>query len=68
MTEGRTLPLLQDASPSAAWGPWAVTYRDVVIVDGAGVKRDVFNVTVRDLAQSSNYTALKQRLLEARSP
>lgn len=66
MVEGRVLPLLQDTTPSVGWGPWAVTYRDVVIVDGQGLKRDVFNVTLHDLSKPENYAALKAKLLGAR--
>lgn len=68
MVEGRTLPLLQDTSPSQAWGPWAVTYRDVIIVDGQGLRRDVYNVTLHDLSKPEHSAALKAKLLAARGP
>ncbi len=66
MTAGRALPLLQDTPAVDAWSAWAVAYRDVVIVDGQGVKRGVFNVTLHDLSVAANRAALKQQLLDAR--
>jgi hypothetical protein len=66
MTAGRTLPWLQDVNAVDAWTQWVVEYRDVVIVDGAGVKRGVFNLTVHDLALAESQAALEALLLGAR--
>ena len=57
MVAGRTLPWLQDAA-DAAWGEWAVTWRDVVILDDQNRKVAVFNLTEHDLNQPSEYAAL----------
>ena len=79
-TEDFDLPLLQDTEESDVWTTsWAVTYRDVVILDANNVKVDVFNLTgtslgTSDLTQdldgdgtpdSTNYEFLKARLLAA---
>jgi P2-related tail formation protein len=66
MTAGRALPWLQDVAAVDAWTQWAVEYRDVVIVDGAGVKRGAFNLTLHDLALAENQAALEALLLGAR--
>lgn len=63
---GKTTPLLQDTTDVNAWAAWAVTYRDVVIVDAQGKKRDAYNLTTHDLSNSTNVAELKQRLLDAR--
>ena len=70
--EGRTLPWLQDVDLDAdgnsdTWIAWAVTYRDVVILDGENWPVAVFNVTDYDLSESANYNALKEWLVEAAS-
>lgn len=66
MTENRTPPWLQDVTTSSVWTLWAVEYRDVVIVDAQGIKRDVFNLTTNDLADPANRATLKQKLMGAR--
>lgn len=66
MVAGRTLPLLQDAPGADVWVRWVIDYRDVVIVDGAGLRRGVFNVTVKNLSDAANREALKAQLLGAR--
>ncbi len=62
---GLTIPWLQDTAQEDAWGKWAPTYRDVVIVDAGNRKIDVYNVTVNDLGIAANYDTLKQKLLDA---
>ncbi len=66
--EGSRLPWLQDVDLDAdgvsdAWAAWAVSYRDVVIVDGTNWPVAVFNVTDYDLGEEANFTALKQLLV-----
>lgn len=58
----RILPWLQDTAPPNAWGLWAVTNRDVVILDTANIKAAVTNLTINDLAVAANYDALKAQL------
>lgn len=55
--EGRTLPWLQDVA-GAAWGGWAVTYRDVVVLDDQNRKVAVFNLSVHDLGRPQEYADL----------
>ncbi|MEW6433175.1 MAG: hypothetical protein AB1730_16850 [Myxococcota bacterium] len=66
MTNGRTLPWLQDQSSVNAWGAWQVEYRDVIVRDAEGRKAGVYNLTLHDLAQPAHFAALKQLLLGAR--
>jgi hypothetical protein len=79
-TEDIDLPLLQDTEEQDVWTTgWAVTYRDVIIVDANGVYVEVFNLTSNNLGDTSltqdidgdgtldatNYAFLKARLLAA---
>ncbi len=69
-TAGRTLPWLQDVdangdSISDTFNLWQVTFRDVVILDGANVRVGVYNLTTHDLAIPSNYDTLRQMLVDA---
>ncbi len=51
---------------SDAWFDiWYVTYRDVVILDGANVQVGVYNLSQYDLGIPANYDALKQMLITA---
>lgn len=59
------LPLLQDTVEENVWGTWAVTYRDVVILDGEGRRVGVYNLTVNDLSDPVMYAALKTMLEDA---
>ena len=59
---GRTIPYLQDPD-DGTWNRWAVTYRDVVILDAQNRKVGVFNLTEHDLQQPEEYAALKALLL-----
>lgn len=68
MIAGRFLPLLQDTVDVDAWGQWAVTYRDVVILDRDNVPVGVFNLTDHDLAVMMEYETLKGMLLDAAEP
>ncbi len=68
MTSGRVLPWLQDTPSEEVWTKWHVTYRDVVILDPDGYRVGVYNLTEHDLADSANYAALEQRLVDAANP
>lgn len=59
------LPLLQDTVTEDAWNTWAVTYRDVVILDADNHRVGVYNLTQHDLSNRENYDALKQMLVDA---
>jgi hypothetical protein len=65
MSEGRDIPLLQDTAAQDAWGAWAVTYRDVVVLDRDNRVFGVFNLTEHDLANETHYATLKQMLVDA---
>lgn len=62
---GRSTPWLQDVSAEDVWVTWAVTYRDVVILDDANNVRAVYNLTDHDLSNPANYAALRNLLIEA---
>jgi hypothetical protein len=64
VTLGRTTPWLQDEPAVEAWTTWAVSYRDVYIVDAEGRLFGVFNLTIHDLGVESEAAAF-QELLEA---
>lgn len=66
MTQGRTLPLVQDDVATQAWVLWGVTWRDVVIVNPRKERVAVYNLTTHNLADPANLAALKALLLEAR--
>jgi hypothetical protein len=60
------LPILQDTAAAAVWTAWAVTYRDVVILDRDNRQVTVYNLTVNDLSNPANYDTLKTLLRAAR--
>ncbi len=64
ITSGRVLPWMQDTEEIDVWGSWAVTWRDVVLVNGAGEKAGVYNLTEHSLATAENYEELKNWLVE----
>lgn len=71
ITQGRTLPWLQDVDAdndgsSDLWKEsWNVTFRDVVIANGAGEKAGVYNLTSHNLGDAQNYAELRGLLLDA---
>ena len=82
-TNDINLPLLQDTEEQDVWVTgWAVTYRDVVILDSNNVLVGVFNLTTNNLGSSdltqdfdgdgtldsTNYEYLKSLLLSAAAP
>lgn len=64
MTEGRTLPWLQDTEEWQAWDRWGVEYRDVVVVDEQNYPVAVYNLSEHDLAVPDNLDALYTLLVE----
>lgn len=65
VTNGRMLPWLQDAADQQVWTNWAVTFRDVVVLDAENKPIAVYNVTTNNLGDPTNYATLKQILLDA---
>ncbi len=57
MAAGHVLPLLQDPD-DGVWKSWAVTWRDVVVLDAANRRVTVFNLTEHDLREPANYASL----------
>jgi hypothetical protein len=62
------LPILQDTAAVDAWGLWAVTYRDVVILDADNQFAGVYNLTTNDLNEPANYDALRDLLVAEIAP
>lgn len=62
---GKDLPWLQETAQQPIWTPWAITYRDVLILDGANRKVGVYNLTDHDLSLPTNKAELKALLQAA---
>jgi len=62
---GRTLAWLQDQAADDVWGLWAVTQRDVVVLDTLGRLFAIYNLTSHDLSVPANYEELRTILLAA---
>ena len=82
-THDINLPLLQDTEEQDVWVTgWAITYRDVVVLDANNVFVGVFNLTSNNLGSedltqdldgdgtmdATNYETLKALLLSAAAP
>ena len=65
MTTGRDLPWLQETAAEPVWTPWAVAWRDVVILDRLNRKVGVYNLTLHPLSDPTNYAELKAMLESA---
>jgi hypothetical protein len=65
VSAGRTLPWLQDTAAENVWSTWAVTYRDVIILDTENKPIAVYNLTTHGLGTPANYQELKTILLGA---
>lgn len=62
--QGKDIPWLQETGDALVWGPWQVSWRDVVILDQDNQKAAVFNLTTYDLSVPANYDSLMTLLLE----
>jgi hypothetical protein len=62
---GRDIPWLQDTVADSVWTHWQVTWRDVVILNPVNEVVDVYNLTTRDLADSTHYAELKDLIRSA---
>ncbi|MCO4745894.1 MAG: hypothetical protein KC912_13955 [Proteobacteria bacterium] len=67
-TTGRDIGLLQDTAAVNVWTAWGVAYRDVYIVDGDNNVVGVYNLTVSNLAEQTNYDELKGLFTAAATP
>ncbi len=63
--DGRDIPWLQDTADQNAWAAWAVTWRDVVILNEQNEPIGVYNLTAHDLADSTNFDELMGMLRQA---
>jgi hypothetical protein len=65
MTEGMSIPLLQDTPGVNAWGSWQVTLRDLVFLNTQNKVILVYNLTTHDLTDTVNFNFVKNQLLQA---
>lgn len=69
-TNGRDIPWLQDTDtngnslPDASVDLWGMSFRDVVVLNGANEKIAKTNLNQNDLGNSGNYDTLKALLVE----
>src|SRR5262245_9040785 len=63
ITDGRTLPWLQDTKAQDVWTRWRVTWRDVIVLDGDNNVAGIYNLTDHNLAIAANYDSLKALLV-----
>jgi hypothetical protein len=64
ITEGRSLPWLQDTEEVNAWDLWSVDYRDVYVLDQQHQLRYIYNLTTQNLGEAEYYQDLLRVLQE----
>ena len=62
---GRDIPWLQETALDPVWTDWAVTYRDVIVLDEANISYGVHNVSTLPISDPTNYDDLKQMFIDA---
>ncbi|MEE2901863.1 MAG: hypothetical protein VYC39_06010 [Myxococcota bacterium] len=65
ITDGRSLPWLQDTEAVAVTSAWQHNLRDVVILNTRNERVAVYGLTENSLGDPSNYETLKQLFLDA---
>jgi thiol-disulfide isomerase/thioredoxin len=60
ITDGNTLPLLQDTDELDVWGAWYADWRDLVVLDVDNAWIGLFNLTTHDLSDPSNLTEVRE--------
>jgi len=65
ITDGRSLPWLQDTGAVAVTSAWQHNLRDVVILNTRNERVAVYGLTENSLGDPSNYETLKQLFLDA---
>lgn len=68
MTNGRTLPWLQDEAAQNVWESWQVGFRDVILCDDENHFAEVYNLTEHPLGIEANREALKALLRSVATP
>jgi len=68
MCAGRVLPWLQDQKPPDAWHLWQADFRDVIVLDDENKVVSIYNLTIHNLTDSTNYAQLRTILLTAAGP
>ena len=68
MVLDKDLPWLQDTAEQDVWSSWGPTYRDVIILDSQNNFVAAFNLTLNQLSDSENRSALKALLVGQQSP
>ena len=65
MTQGRSLPWLQEGEDDAVWDAWEVAYRDVILLDEDNRRVDTYNLSDHDIAQLEFRDELMAKFLSA---
>ncbi len=69
MCLNRDIPLVQDEAAADAWGLWEAALRDVIILDVANNKIQVYNLVQNPLSEPTasdpNYNELKGILIQS---
>lgn len=68
VTQGRDIPWLQDTAEQTVWADWAVTYRDVIILDANNEVVATYNLTPNNLGDPASYETLYQLFVSASAP
>jgi hypothetical protein len=65
VTAGRSLAWMQDSASENVWRNWSAAYRDVHILDTSNRVVGVYNLSLHDLANASNYETLRDMFIAA---
>ena len=64
-TEAHALPMVHDNETDNIWLSWESQWRDFYILNRNNELVEVYNLTMHNLNDETNYSALKQKLIEA---
>lgn len=62
--QGKDIPWLQEVPKHPVWATWAVTYRDVIILDENNEVVGKYNLTDHNLSNTADYDELKNMFIQ----
>jgi hypothetical protein len=62
--QGKDIPWLQEVPQQPVWTTWAVTYRDVIILNESNEVVGSYNLTDHNLSNAADYDALKNKFIK----
>lgn len=62
--QGKDIPWLQEVPNQPVWATWAVTYRDVIILNENNEVVGKYNLNDHNLSNTGDYNALKNMLIK----